>query len=293
MNKANYTERTQRSFPLSTEGLGFIQQQVLLAAEYAKSAGGNYILSGCTVTGTNVTAGTIILNGELLPFAGGTLQAKIRIVETKESITAGSETYNEAYVHRHVEFGSNLNNIDTFDWADIALFPTNRFLLENSATKQELAALQRLALPQGGIIMWSGKVAEIPDGFALCDGRTVDGFGVVPDLRGRFVVGYYAKRDDELLANAELLGDYGSMKQTGGAKQVTLKPEQMPSHSHTTEQFSRKGYPDGSGDRTNDYYFMDGSRGRDSSLAINSAGGGQAHENRPPYYVLAFIIKVV
>jgi microcystin-dependent protein len=294
MNKANYTERPQRSFPLSTEGLDFIQRQILLAAEYAKSAGGNYILSGCTVTGTNVSSGTVILNGELLPFVGGTRQTTVRIVEKNESITAGSETYDGAYVHRYVDFGSNLNDVDTFNFSDLKLFPTNKFLSENYATKSELATLQGLVLPKRGIIMWSGTIADIPNGFVLCDGRTVSGFGAVPDLRGRFIVGYYSKRDDEPSASSDLLGDYGSIGTKGGAKQVTLTTAQMPSHTHTTEQFSRRGYPDDSGDRTNDYYFIDGSKDNvKSSLSINGAGGGQAHENRPPYFVLAFIIKVV
>jgi microcystin-dependent protein len=294
MNKANYTERPQRNFPLSTEGLDFIQRLSLLAGEYASAAGGNYILSGCAVTGTNVTAGTVILNGEMFPFIGGTLQTKIRIVETKENITAGSETYEDAYVHRYVEFGSNLNDVDTFNFSDLKPFPTNKFLSENYATKQELEALQGLALPKGGIIMWSGVIGNIPAGFVLCDGRTVSSFGTVPDLRGRFIVGYYAKRDNESSANSELLGDYGSIGTKGGSKQVTLTTAQMPSHTHTTEQFSRRGYPDGSGDRTNNCYFIDGSQdGVKSGLGINSAGSGQAHENRPPYFVLAFIIKVV
>ena len=39
-------------------------------------------------------------------------------------------------------------------------------------------------VPNGAIIMWSGTVATIPDGFSLCDGSNG-----TPDLRNRFVVG--------------------------------------------------------------------------------------------------------
>ncbi len=38
--------------------------------------------------------------------------------------------------------------------------------------------------PPGGIIMWSGLEADIPKGWALCDGANG-----TPDLRGRFVLG--------------------------------------------------------------------------------------------------------
>jgi microcystin-dependent protein len=292
MNRANYTERSQHNFPLSTGGLDFMQRISLLAGEYAKAAGGNYILSGCTVTGTNVTAGTVTLNGELLPFVGGTLQTKIRIVETKESITAGSETYDDAYVHRYVEFGSNLNDVDTFNFSDLKPFPTNKFLSENYATKSELAALQGLALPKRGIIMWSGTIADIPNGFVLCDGRTVSGFGTVPDLRGRFIVGYYGKRDDESSANSELLGDYGSIGTKGGAKQVAITIDQMPSHTHTFNNkvvVTSRDNPDNTGGKVGE---ANGTT-KSTLASPNNTGGGNPHENRPPYYVLAFIIKVV
>lgn len=44
--------------------------------------------------------------------------------------------------------------------------------------------------PVGGIIMWSGSVASIPSGWALCDGNNG-----TPDLRNKFIVG--AESDSE------------------------------------------------------------------------------------------------
>ncbi len=38
-------------------------------------------------------------------------------------------------------------------------------------------------IPSGGIIMWSGSVASIPQGWALCDGTNG-----TPDLKDRFVI---------------------------------------------------------------------------------------------------------
>jgi len=40
------------------------------------------------------------------------------------------------------------------------------------------------SFPTGGIIMWSGTIATIPTGWALCDGTSG-----TPDLRDKFVVG--------------------------------------------------------------------------------------------------------
>ena len=125
MNKAQYTGRPERNYPLSTETLDFIQ-------------------------------------GEVLPFVGGIKQGMIRIVTTKTSITAGGNTYDEARTFRAAQFGRNLQDAETYPWADFKPLPTNKFLLENSATKKELEALRNLAMPKGGIIMWSGTVADIP-----------------------------------------------------------------------------------------------------------------------------------
>lgn len=40
------------------------------------------------------------------------------------------------------------------------------------------------SVPVGGIIMWAGAIADIPEGWALCDGTDE-----TPDLRDRFIVG--------------------------------------------------------------------------------------------------------
>jgi len=54
-------------------------------------------------------------------------------------------------------------------------------------------------LPTGVIVMWSGNLASIPPGWALCDGGTYtcpDGTpATTPDLRGRFIYGVSAGED--------------------------------------------------------------------------------------------------
>jgi hypothetical protein len=81
-------------------------------------------------------------------------------------------------------------------------------LTANSAKTQgmEWTALP-VAVPVGGIIMWSGSVASIPAGWALCNG-----LNGTPDLRGRFIVG---------------AGGSYNPGNSGGAASVNL------SHNHT------------------------------------------------------------
>jgi microcystin-dependent protein len=254
--------------------------------EYASAAGGNYILSGCTVSGGRAAAGVMVINGEILTFIGGDLQSKVRIVEASESVTAEGSNYPDSYVRRHAEFGQNLNNVNTFNWADIKPFPTNKFLLDNSATKDELEALKNLAMPKGAIIMWSGSTTSLPAGFALCNGQNVAGYGVVPDLRGRFVVGFDAAKSNTPENNTTTTENYGKMGNKGGLREVALSIAQMPSHAHTFKRYADAG-------TEGDNWILDTVYKRTATDVTSYAGSGQAHENRPPYYVLAFIIKVV
>lgn len=68
-------------------------------------------------------------------------------------------------------------------------------------------------VPSGVVIMWSGALNEIPDGWALCNGANG-----TPDLRERFVMG------------AATEGDVGDLV---GTNSFTLTTAQMPSHTHT------------------------------------------------------------
>ncbi len=134
-------------------------------------------------------------------------------------------------------------------------------------------------IPKGGIIMWSGSIARVPNGWALCNGATVSGMRT-PDLRNRFVVG---------------AGSAYKVGATGGANTVKLTIAQMPKHSHNISILNRQGNPDGWGDNGRHYWRnSDYPRNRttDQGKLTDSVGGDQAHENRPPYYALAFIMRV-
>jgi microcystin-dependent protein len=160
--------------------------------------------------------------------------------------------------------------------------------------------------------MWSGSVENLPNGFALCDGSIQGEFGVVPDLRGRFIVGYDSRTaNSPETAPGVGVKNYAKLKNTGGLTSVTLGATQMPTHTHRL--VANAGVSDANSNLMD--HRPDGTIGKARETAGNlsyrlvslditptikptlglssETGGSQAHENRPDYYVLAFIIKIV
>lgn len=119
-------------------------------------------------------------------------------------------------------------------------------------------------VPSGGIIMWSGSTANIPSGWALCNGSNG-----TPDLRDRFIVG---------------AGNSYHVNDIGGESFHTLTIDEMPAHHHTYQRHVRHCHFSG-----NDVCSV-----KDNLETHNTgdAGGSQPHENRPPYFALAYIMKL-
>jgi microcystin-dependent protein len=118
-------------------------------------------------------------------------------------------------------------------------------------------------VPDGTIVMWG--FPTIPDGWALCDGQNG-----TPDLRDRFIVG---------------AGEKYSVGDVGGSDSVILTENQMPRHNHELTF--------GGSAAANLIRVLGANNAAGSSgVPVSIAGGDEAHENRPPYFALAYIIKI-
>lgn len=118
MNKIDLLKYKQ--FPMSVETLDFMQNMLTLTARLASIGGSTYIVDGCVEQGTNVSAGVVVINGEILPFEGGTKSETIIIQESKESVQVYDEQYTDIYSSRKVTFGSGRGQLS---WKDFVRLP--------------------------------------------------------------------------------------------------------------------------------------------------------------------------
>lgn len=265
MDIANYLN-DQGSYPVSAETFDFIQEQIKFVAQLTSSLG-KYVIIKDSGGSEN---GLVIFDDELLPLVGDKDNNDyITIREKVVSITAKGTTYEDARKTRTAEYTPTANGEKSKHVSDFEV-------VNEEARRQHY-------VPKGAIMMWSGAVGNIPAGWALCDGANG-----TPDLRGRFVVGYNPNDTD-----------YNTIGNFGGEKEVTLTDKEcaLPSHKHLYSKMNISGKIDNGGTldhRSSDYAdghnYGDGNPYTENTFIEKAE---KPHENRPPYYVLAYIMKIV
>jgi hypothetical protein len=174
---------------------------------------------------------------------------------------------------------------------------------------------EAVPLPPGGILMWSGTLSSIPDGWHLCDGSNG-----TPDLLDRFILSVFPGQDPG---------------EVGGQHDLTLSSAEAPSHAHWFDttftgnhaHFFETEY-DGLHDHEglNDALYLQGDLGDANAVppfyikfsytyntsyagshshdgettisgehthtgTVTENGGDQPIDNRPAFYELAFIMR--
>jgi len=301
MNRGNFLGQPNRDFPVDCETLDFIQANEVLISVLGQIAGDKVILAGCTKTGSQVAPGYVYLktaqypDGEVLRFDGGTIDAvntTVYIAEIAVNVSASGYNYPQAYYMRSLKAGLGT---EQFLWSDFSPIETNATLKARcKALEDEVALLA--PIPVGIPQVWTGPIAKIPSGMVLYDGRAVniadypkayavwgtmynnfngrttpDGQFRIPDLSHMFLAGYDATDDD-----------YNAVGKTGGAKTVALTADQNGAHDHPYGRL----YLFDRGVDTGGYGYRVDREGKDTT---EKSGKGLPHENRPPYFVIAYI----
>jgi len=153
-------------------------------------------------------------------------------------------------------------------------------------------------VPIGSIIMWNGTIGIIPSNYKLCDGSNG-----TPNLKDKFVIGatqdmYNSESGNVWKAQTTISGTHTI---TGGTKDAIVV-----SHSHSIND------PGHTHDQHNgqDYNWLDGTGGiaarrmssgnyggtiiktNKTGISVNSKGDSGTNQNLPPYYALAFIMRI-
>lgn len=326
MNTQHFTNNDNQKFPLSTETLAFMQEQIKLAYGLTDLAGQNIIVKQSSATET----GLVIYDGELLPLTG-TPSRFITIAQSTEQVNVEGRFTGTVRTTRTAVYASVLRVIRAGSGTGSKAASSFTILKSISTLMSELDEAKQHVMPKGSVIAWSGTCDcdHVPYGFVPCGAfftgsasqfapgaagtverdkwtnkytnieATLPAVGTkvgiritqcngvtIPDLTDRFIVqagGNYAEGD------------------TGGANSVTLNMEQIPAHKHivpwgeeSTVYQPDWGFADG-------YSNKKGAHNNDSNnnWPYTSPAGGKSdgttatHENRPPFYALCYLIKVI
>lgn len=135
-------------------------------------------------------------------------------------------------------------------------------------------------IPVGAIVAWAkslGGCPVLPDNFEECDGHTcvsvLSPFNgvVLPDLNGA-------------LGGPQrfLRGAASASGGTGGEDTHVLSVAELASHSHTIVENTGVGTTPG----------IKPQNIAATTVLTGSAGSGTAHENRPPFYEVVWVIRI-
>lgn len=143
----------------------------------------------------------------------------------------------------------------------------------------------------------NGYPVDKNTGLVNCEWHLCDGTNGTPDLRNRFIYG----------------GTGMNNGATGGEASVTLNVSNVPSHGHMVRTWNNvsSGYPqlyrNGKWERYTSGAFRASGKWAanagttaqapqnglgDPAGTTDGTGGNQPHNNMPPYFVLAFIMKL-
>jgi hypothetical protein len=236
----------------------------------------------------NLTVNTITVNNKL---DASTAFAKIKELTvgiatvTDKLVVSGISTFKSGMEVTGISTfnsGMEVTGISTFN---SGMEVTGASTFNSNVTVTAPATISGYGtIPIGGIIMWSGSIASIATNlpnWKLCDGNNG-----TPNLTDKFIIG--ASIDDGEAKTTVT----GANTKTGGTKDAVVVD-----HTHTLGPLTFKRGRDG--ETQTEPHWGGGDRGDGSTpgadiATTSGASNGESgtNKNLPPYYALAFIMRV-
>ena len=162
--------------------------------------------------------------------------------------------------------------------------------------------------PIGSIIMWAGNRVTLPSNWKFCDGNTHNGI-TTPNLVGKFILGANAHQDGATITsdtfNSKAYNGWnlystiedGTYTITGGSKDAIVVSHGHgvtdPGHNHSFYGSYHDGSP------APKLYLASWAGGpttnvstEKTGISIVDAGSSGSNKNLPPYYALAYIMRI-
>jgi hypothetical protein len=176
-----------------------------------------------------------------------------------------------------------------FKGAVVKTFPNIKGVVQISHTDlnnipqnltQKIEALMLASCPQGAILGWDvvNKGTVLPAGWAWCNGQTIEGYGVVPDMRNLHVKGAGSMAEAGTIGGADSSTTSGAPDHThtGASGPATLTESQLPVVTLSTKgSFTAGGYDGGN----NSFFRIQLGDLYNPTGIIQSFGGGQPHSH--------------
>ena len=255
--------------PLTNDLMQDIMSAIQLYDVLGSLAGHLTIISGCEITGNNVSPGVVAINGEVFYFEGGNIVPSVYVHSEQILKTFEDQTDKVLILKQTVKFGSGAAN---YNWSDFVRLQTLKEIqskVNNSVSQQEFAVvkadiellkLKTAPIINGGIAWaWFKPAADIPAGWKECT-----------DIRGRVIVGLDPNDSD-----------FSLLKGTIGAKTHKLTEAEMPRHRHYGQSMVYAESWKGNGFKPDEWNNDDG--------WTDYTGGDQPHNNIQPSVIAYFI----
>lgn len=319
MNTARYKNNGNSKYPVSTDTLDFIQEQIKLIYNLSDLYGKNFIVRRQTANAD----GIIVIAGEVMPLKAGSENSYIAVREENVTVTAAGVDFENARTIRYAEYTS-VQEGDCYEASEFELMKTiedlQEELLEAKMHHQPKFSISTI---YGNVDCNSLQYGWVPCGFFGLPVQEGDSEAAFQAEKNKWIARYGAGvsfeesyipdasiaflRVSKVVINSETInipdlserfvvnaGKAYQLGETGGKDSVKLTAAEsgLPKHKH---DFKYNSYRGTTADGVN-RFARAGNNHEIYTVETQESGGTaaeQAHENRPPYFALNMIMKVI